>query len=52
MPIARKSDAAFYERKLQVGNFFMRRVLPETEQLSRLARLGAVEVMALAEEAL
>lgn len=43
-------DDAFYERKLRVASFFMKRVLPQTEWLSRLSQLGAVEVMALSDE--
>jgi alkylation response protein AidB-like acyl-CoA dehydrogenase len=49
---AKDDDVAFYRRKLRIAEFFARRVLPETEVLSRLARLGASEVMALAEDAL
>ena len=45
-------DVDFYQRKVRVANFFIQRVLPQTEWLSRLARLGASEVMALSEEAL
>ncbi len=45
-------DTAFYERKLLVANFFMQRMLPQTEWLSRLSQLGASEVMAVSEDAL
>ncbi len=35
-----------------VANFFMQRMLPQTEWLSRLSQLGASEVMAVSEDAL
>jgi alkylation response protein AidB-like acyl-CoA dehydrogenase len=45
-------NRAFHERKLLVADFFMRRVLPQTEWLSRLSRAGAAELMALSDDAL
>jgi len=43
-------DRAFLEHKLAVADFFVRRVLPQTDALSRTARLGAADVMALPSE--
>ena len=44
-------DAAFYERKLATGRFFMARIMPETAALVQQATAGAETLMALEAEA-
>jgi hypothetical protein len=43
--------AEFHQRKLALAGFYMRRVLPSTEALARIAQLGAADVMGLAPDA-
>lgn len=43
-------DRSFYEHKLAVGRFYMRRVLPETMLLLDRATAGSADLMALSEE--
>ncbi|MDG2244174.1 MAG: acyl-CoA dehydrogenase C-terminal domain-containing protein [Rhodospirillaceae bacterium] len=41
----------FYDTKLQVGRYFMARVLPETVSLEAVIKSGAVPMMALSQDA-
>jgi acyl-CoA dehydrogenase len=43
-------DRAFFEQKLVVARFYMRRMLPETQLLLQRAQLGSADLMALADE--
>jgi hypothetical protein len=47
--IAAKNGDGFYTAKLEVGRYFMRRMLPQTISLDAIVRSGSAPLMALAE---